>query len=115
MADNEKKLTDVEENYNLDEDFEEPEEIITLYNEDLKKDEDFRIVWCLDYKDKTYVLLNPVEPIEDMEDDEVFIFEYGENENGEEFVEAIESDKLLEEIYNEYLKEYEEAYGADEK
>lgn len=111
----EKEKDTINENYNLDEDFEDEEEIITLYNEDLKKDEDFRVVWCLEYEDKSYVLLNSVEPIEGMGEDEVYIFEYGENEKGEEYVLPIESDEKLQQVYDAYVKEYEEAYGKDAK
>ena len=42
MADKEKEI--LEENYNLEEDFEDEEEIVTLHNENTDKDEDFRVV-----------------------------------------------------------------------
>ena len=51
MSDIEKEK--LEENYNLDEDFEDEEEIITRYNETAKKDEDFRVVWYLEDGDRS--------------------------------------------------------------
>lgn len=111
MSDIEKEK--LEENYNLDEDFEDEEEIITLYNETAKKDEDFRVVWYLEDGDRSYVLLNPVEPSEDIAEDEVLICEYGETENGEEFVEPVEDESELDRIYNLYVREYEEVCKED--
>ncbi len=107
MADKEKEI--LEETYNLDEDFEDEEEIVTLHNETTNKDEDFRIVWLIEEGDKNYLFLNPVEPSDDIGEDEVLICEYGETDDGEEFVNPIDDEKELQRIYNLYVKEYEEA------
>ncbi len=107
MADKEKEI--LEENYNLDEDFEDEEEIITLHNENTDKDEDFRVVWYIEDGGKNYLFLNPVDPSDDIAEDEVLICEYGETKNGEEFVNPVDDEKELERIYNLYVKEYEEA------
>lgn len=107
MADKEKEI--LEENYNLDEDFEDEEEIVTLHNENTDKDEDFRVVWYIEDGGKNYLFLNPVDPSDDIAEDEVLICEYGETKNGEEFVNPVEDEKELERIYNLYVKEYEEA------
>ena len=107
MADKEKEI--LEENYNLDEDFEDEEEIVTLHNENTDKDEDFRVVWYIEDGGKNYLFLNPVDPSDDIAEDEVLICEYGETKNGEEFVNPVDDEKELERIYNLYVKEYEEA------
>ena len=59
--------------------------------------------------DKNYLFLNPVEPSDDIGEDEVLICEYGETDDGEEFVNPIDDEKELQRIYNLYVKEYEEA------
>lgn len=53
--------------------------------------------------------LIPVDPSDDIAEDEVLICEYGETKNGEEFVNPVDDEKELERIYNLYVKEYEEA------
>ena len=98
MADKEKEI--LEENYNLDEDFEDEEEIVTLHNENTDKDEDFRVVWYIEDGGKNYLFLNPVDPSDDIAEDEVLICEYGETKNGEEFVNPVDDEKELERIYN---------------
>ena len=60
MADKEKEI--LEENYNLEEDFEDEEEIVTLHNENTDKDEDFRVVWYIEDGGKNYLFLNPSIP-----------------------------------------------------
>lgn len=60
MADKEKEI--LEENYNLDEDFEDEEEIVTLHNENTDKDEDFRVVWYIEDGGKIIFSLIPSIP-----------------------------------------------------
>lgn len=104
MADK-KDLQD--ENYNLDMDFEDEEEIITLFNEETKKEEDFRVVWDIEYKDRDYVFLNPVDPSDEIEEDEVIICEIGENEDGEEYIVPVEDEAVMQTVYELYVTEYE--------
>src|SRR5574344_1253877 len=104
MADKEKDMKN--ENYDLNEDYEGEEEIITLQNGNTGKNEDFRVVEVLEYKEKDYGFLNPVEPSDEIGEGEVLISEIGENEKGEEYVIPVEDDKLLQAIYDQYVKEY---------
>ncbi len=97
--DKEKKIT-IDEN----------DEIVTLtFDDDVQ--EDFYCMAELDYKGKWYAYLQPVEEMEDFDDDEVLIYEIGEDENGEELFLPIEDDALLNELIdhlNDTLDEMEE-------
>lgn len=113
MADKEKDIK--EENYDLKEDYEGEEEIITLYNENTGKNEDFRVVEVLEYKEKDYVFLNPVDPSEEIAEDEVIICEIGENDKGEEYVLPVEDEATLQAVYDLYVKEYNDALAEEGK
>ncbi len=112
MADKEKDLV---ENYDLNEDYEDEEEIITLFNENTGKNEDFRVVEVLEYDEKDYVFLNPVEPSEEIGEDEVIICEIGENENGEEYVLPVDDERVLQAVYDLYVEEYNAALAEENK
>ncbi|MEG2453893.1 MAG: hypothetical protein RSB20_03410, partial [Clostridia bacterium] len=54
------------------------------------------------------VFLNPVEPDEEIGEDEVIICEIGEDEKGEGYILPVENEKTLEEIYAKYVAMFEE-------
>ncbi|MDR1939770.1 MAG: DUF1292 domain-containing protein [Clostridiales bacterium] len=83
-------------------------EIVTLYDEELQKDVDFEEVAAINYNDKLYVFLTPVEPNENIEEGEVIIMEVAEDEEGEETLLAVTDEKLLDEIFDEFQKEMDE-------
>lgn len=76
-----------EDQNNMDED----DDIITLYNEERDVDEDFYHLATLDVDDKWFVVLKPVEKLPDIEEDEVLIYEVQEGDDGDIFV-AIEDE-----------------------
>lgn len=82
-------------------------DIITLVDKD-NKDVDFYHIATIDYKEKWYIFLQPVEPMEDIADDEVIIYELGVDEEGDDKFIPIEDEALLNEVFNEYLKAAEE-------
>lgn len=96
-------MTDLNEK---DLDFDNEDEIVTL-TDDEGAERDFFVLAELDYKDKWYIYLEPVEPSEDFEEGEIIIFELGENEEGEEIFIPIEDEKLLNEVFEHFLKEME--------
>ena len=91
-----------EDQNNMDED----DDIITLYNEERDVDEDFYHLATLDVDDKWFVVLKPVEKLPDIEEDEVLIYEVQEGYDGDIFV-AIEDEDLLQKVFDEFMKEME--------
>ena len=91
-----------EDQNNMDED----DDIITLYNEERDVDEDFYHLATLDVDDKWFVVLKPVEKLPDIEEDEVLIHEVQEGDDGDIFV-AIEDEDLLQKVFDEFMKEME--------
>lgn len=78
----------------------EDDEIVTMTYED-GTSEDFFCIAELDFEGKLYAYLQPVEETEDFGDDEVLIYEIGEDEEGEEVFLPIEDDDLLEKLVEE--------------
>lgn len=91
-----------EDQNNMDED----DDIITLYNAERDVDEDFYHLATLDVDDKWFVVLKPVEKLPDIEEDEVLIYEVQEGDDGDIFV-AIEDEDLLQKVFDEFMKEME--------
>ena len=91
----------------LENEFVEEPDIITLVDQ-MGNDVDFYHVATIDYKEKWYVFLQPVEPIDGIAEDEVLIYELGMDENGDDKFIPIEDEALLDAVFNEYLKEAEE-------
>ncbi len=79
---------------------EEDDEIVTMTYED-GTTEDFFCIAELDYEGKWYAYLQPVEETEDFTDDEVLIYEIGEDENGDEIFLPVEDDELLDKLVEE--------------
>lgn len=86
----------------------EEDEVVTLTDDD-GKDTDFYVLAELDYKDKWYIYLEPVELNEEYEEGEIIIFELGENEEGEEVFLPIKDEKLLQEVFELFISEMETA------
>ncbi len=97
-----------EDQNNMDED----DDIITLYNEERDQDEDFYHLATLDVDDRWFVVLKPVEKLPDIEDDEVLIYEVVEGAEGDVFA-AIEDEELLQKVFDEFMKEV-DALDAEE-
>lgn len=84
---------------------EEEDDIITLYNEATDKDEDFYHLATLDVDDRWFIVMKPVEKLPDIEDDEVLIYEIQEDDEGNDVFVSIEDEALLEKVFNEFQKE----------
>ena len=98
-----------EDQNNMDED----DDIITLYNEERDQDEDFYHLATLDVDDRLFVGLKPGEKLPDIEDDEVLIYEVVEGAEGDVFA-AIEDEELLQKVFDEFMKEV-DALDAEEE
>ena len=80
----EKKDTIIDEN----------DEIITITYEDGTA-ENFYCLAELDYEGKWYIYLEPVDPPEDFEDGDVYVYEEAEDEEGNEIILPVEDEDLI--------------------
>lgn len=86
------------------EDFE--DDIIILKTEDGEEVEFYHLA-TIDYGEKVYDLLEPVELFDDLEEGDIFIFEV--DESGDEPVyDGVEDQELMDAVYAEYIKQLEE-------
>ncbi len=92
-----------EDNNNVEED----DDIIVLHNETTDKDEDFYHLATLDVDEKWYIVMKPVEKLDDIADDEVLIYEIVSDEDGNDAFAPIEDENVLEKVFNEFMAEVE--------
>lgn len=91
----------------------EDDDIITLYNQETDKDENFYHLATLDVDKRWFVVMKPVEKLDDIEEDEVLIYEIVENEDGNNVFCAIEDEDLLQRVFDEFMAEVEKMEEAD--
>ena len=91
---------------------EEDDDIITLYNEETDKDEEFYHLATLDVDNSWFIVMKPVQKLDDIEEDEVLIYEIGENEEGNDVFLAIEDEDLLQRVFDEFMAEVEKMEGG---
>lgn len=91
---------------------EEDDDIITLYNEETDKDEEFYHLATLDVDNRWFIVMKPVQKLDDIEEDEVLIYEIGENEEGNDVFLAIEDEDLLQRVFDEFMTEVEKMEGG---
>ena len=91
---------------------EEDDDIITLYNEETDKDEEFYHLATLDVDNRWFIVMKPVQKLDDIEEDEVLIYEIGENEGGNDVFLAIEDEDLLQRVFDEFMAEVEKMEGG---
>lgn len=84
------------------------DEVIELEDEDGKTIK-FLHVATIDYKEDWYVFFAPAEDMDELSDDEMVVFKLGQDEQGKDIFIPIEDEKLLDEVYEEYLKFVEES------
>ena len=94
-----------------DNDYELDEEVIVLENED-GEEVKFQHIATIDYQDECYIFLQPVE-LGDLEEDEVLIFRIDTDEDGNDLYVPLEDEALIQKVYDEYVKEWEENSGCD--
>ncbi len=64
----------------------------------------FEHIMTVQYRGEDYILLAPVDPTEDMEEDEVLVLKIENDENGEEIYVSIEDDELVQKVFEKYLE-----------
>ncbi len=98
-----------EDQNNMNED----DDIITLYNEATDKDENFYHLATLDVDGRWFVVMKPVEKLQDIADDEVLIYEIAETQDGNTEFLPIEDEALLEKVFEEFMREVEAYENGD--
>lgn len=75
---------------------------ITLYSDKNEKVE-FEQIAVVPYKEGTYAILKPIEEIDDVEEDEAFVFEILDDGEGG-FIEMVEDEDIIANVFEEYYK-----------
>ena len=95
---------------------EEEDDIITLFNEETGKEEEFYHIATLDVDDRWFIVMKPAEELPDFEEDEVLIYEIVADEDGNDMFAPIEDEELLNKVFKEFeneLKRFAEENGID--
>ena len=80
----------------------ERENIIELVDED-GNEVSFEHLMTLEHKGKNYIMLVPVEPMEDVAEDEMVILQIETDDEGNDYYASVEDDDLVNEVFEEYL------------
>lgn len=83
------------------------DEVIELVDEDGKTVQFYHVA-TIDYKEDWFVFFTPAEEMEEISEEEVVIFKLGVDGEGKDIFLPIEDEKLLQEVYDEYVKLMEE-------
>ena len=74
----------------------------------------FDHLMTVEYGSGAYMALYPLDPMEDVGEDEVVIFEIQLDENGDDIYVGVEDKEELQKIYEEFLRLYDEEGASDE-
>ncbi|MDR0426620.1 MAG: DUF1292 domain-containing protein [Clostridiales bacterium] len=88
------------------------DEVVTLYDDD-NNPVDFYEVAVVEYEEEFYALLEPVNPMEGIDEDEVIIFKLIEQEDGTDLFQPVESEEVLNAVFDEYLRTAADEHGHD--
>ena len=90
----------MDENHELDM---EREDIIELVDED-GQEVSFEHLMTLEHEGKVYICLVPVEPMEDVEEDELVIMRIETDDEGNDYYATIDNDEELDAVFEKYLE-----------
>ena len=96
----------------MDQEFEIQEEILTLVTEN-GEEVDFIQIAGIEYEDRFFIILQPVELLEGMGEDEALVFEVIEAEEGNKF-EIVMDDDIIDAVFEEYNRLLDEEEAEDE-
>lgn len=85
------------------ENMDENDDIVILHNEATDRDEEFYHIATLDVDKRWFIVLEPAEELDDIQDGEVLIYEIVEGKEQDEMV-PVEDEKLLQKVFDEFLK-----------
>lgn len=88
-------------------------EVVTLLDE-AGKEIRFDLLMTFDYEGKRYAALLPIDPVENVGEDEVILLEIREN-NGEQVYETIENPVLLDEVFEEFSSLFDEEIAKNDE
>lgn len=88
------------ENHELDM---EREDVIELVDEE-GQEVAFEHLMTLEHEGKAYICLVPVEPMEDVEEDELVIMRIENDEEGNDFYATIDDEAELDAVFEKYLE-----------
>lgn len=83
------------------------DDIITLTSAN-GEDIDFREIAGVAFEGNFYVILQPVELFEGMDDNDVFVFRVSYGPDGDDNFQVISDDRIIENVLNQYNKMLEE-------
>lgn len=83
------------------------DEVITLIDED-GAEIDFYEVATLDFQGNWYILLEPIEPFENLEEGDLIPFLLGEDAEGNDTFTPVENQRIAEAVFEEFKKMLEE-------
>ena len=90
------------ENENLDLNME-AEDVVELVDED-GNEVRFEHLMTLEHEGKAYICLVPIDPMEDVAEDEMVIMRIETDEEGNDFYSTIEDDAELDAVFEKYLE-----------
>lgn len=79
------------------------EDIIELIDED-GNEVSFEHLMTLEHEGKAYICLAPIEPMEDVEEDELVIMRIETDEDGNDYYATVDNEKELDEVFEKYLE-----------
>ena len=89
-----------------------PGTIVTLLDED-NKEVRFDLLLSFDYESKRYIALLPVDPVDDVGEDEVVLLEVVK-EDGQESYRTIDNPVLLDEVFEEFTELFEDSISEND-
>ena len=64
----------------------------------------FEHIMTVQFQGEDYVLLAPIDPTDDMEEDEVLVLRIDNDENGDEIYVSVEDDETVQKVFEKYLE-----------
>ena len=108
MADYEKKILEMEEEENAIDD-----DVLELVG-DNGEPANFYHLATLEYNKEWYIVLQPTEEMEDISEDELIIMQLATDEEDNDIFLPIDDEKILNAVYDEYVKLAEEIEAEDD-
>lgn len=100
----------MDEKYDGNMDFDGVVELVDEDGQNVK----FEFLMMLEHEGANYLLLTPAEEIDGVDEDEVVILRVDEDENGEDVYVSVDDEKLLETLFDKYLKMVESEEDEDD-
>jgi len=92
----------------------EEDDIVILHNEATDRDEEFYHLATLDVDKRWFIVLEPAEELDDIQEGEVLIYEIVEGKDQDEMV-PVEDEKLLQKVFDEFIKMEEDLPNDEEE